>query len=97
MTGQTRNTLVFIGFFLLAGIANVLSMLFGSELSTLMTCLNYLIFLGLLLFWIEAVRVRLLPSRGRTYILSAAFLMLLHMLLRIFKYRILYIGVRSAT
>ena len=88
MTGQTRNTLVFIGFFLLAGIANVLSMLFDSELSTLMTCLNYLIFLGLLLFWIEAVRVRLLPSRGRTYILSAAFLMLLHMLLRIFKYRI---------
>ena len=87
MIKQNKNTWLFIGFLLLAGIANLLSRLPGSEKSTLMTCVNYLTFLGLLLFWIEAVRVRLLPTAARTSILGAAFLMLLHLLLRIFKYR----------
>ena len=87
MIKQKRNTWLFIGFLLLAGIANLISRLPGSETSTLMTCVNYLTYIGLLLFWIEAVRTRLLPTAARTSILSAAFLMLLHMLLRIFKYR----------
>ena len=52
-----------------------------------MSCINYLILTGLLLFWIEAVRFRLLPSAARTATLSAAFFMLLYMFLRIFKYR----------
>ena len=87
MDKQNRNTWLFIGLFLLAGIANLLSRFPGSLQSTLMTCLNYMIYIGLLLFWIEAVRVRLLPSAVRRSILSAALLMLLYMLIRIFKYR----------
>ncbi len=87
MARQRRNTILFIGFLLLAGIANLFSRLPSVELSTLLTCINYLIYIGLLLYWIEAVRFRLLPSAARNYILSAAVLMLLYMLLRIFKYR----------
>ena len=52
-----------------------------------MADLNYVILIGLQLFWIQSVRVRLLPSAARTSTLSAAYLMLLYMLLRIFKYR----------
>ena len=87
MAKQNKNTRLFIGFLLLAGIANLVSRLPVSELSTLMTCFNYLTYIGLLLFWIMAVRVRLLPSAARTSILGAALLMLLYMLVRIFKYR----------
>ena len=87
VTKKNKNIWLFIGFMLLAGLANFISRLPGSEQSTLMTCINYLSFIGLLLFWIKAVWVRLLPSAARTSILSAAFLMLLYMLVRIFKYR----------
>ena len=82
-----RNTFLFISFLLLAGIANLLSKAALPEWDTLMTCINYLILTGLLVFWIEAVRFRLLPSAARTATLSAAFFMLLYMFLRIFKYR----------
>lgn len=88
MTKQNRNTWLFIVFLLLAGIANIISRLPGSGQSTLMTCFNYLTYIGLLLFWIETVRIRLLPSPARKSILSAALLMLLHILVRIFKYRL---------
>ena len=84
---QNRNTWLFLAFLLLAGAANVLSRVFSPEAASLMTALNYVILTGLLLFWIQSVRTRLLPSAVRTYILSAAFLMLLYMLLRIFRYR----------
>lgn len=84
---QNRNTGLFLAFLLLAGAANVLSRVFSPEAASLMTALNYVILTGLLLFWIQSVRTRLLPSSVRTYILSAAFLMLLFMLLRIFRYR----------
>lgn len=86
-TKQNKNTWLFIGFLLLAGIANLFTRTAVPALDTLAVCINYLILLGLLLFWIEAVRVRLLPSAVRTSILSAALLMLLYMLVRIFKYR----------
>ncbi len=87
MTKQTRNTWLFIGFFLIAGITNCFSRTAIPELDTLMAALNYVILTGLLLFWIQSMRVRLLPSASRTSIVWAAYLMLLYMLLRIFKYR----------
>ena len=84
---QKKNTSLFLGFLLLAGITNLLARTGIPELDSLLTLINYMIYAGLLLFWIESVRVRLLPDRARTYILGAAFLMLFYMLLRIFKYR----------
>ena len=81
MTKQNKNTRLFLGFLLLAGLANFFSRNGLPWPDTLLTCINYLTFIGLLLFWIEAVRVRLLPSPARTSILTAAALMLLYMLL----------------
>lgn len=81
-----RNTLLFIGFFLLAGIANLLSRTAVPAFDTMMACLNYLIYIGLLLFWIQSVRIRLLPSRTRNYTVAVAYLILLFLLIRIFKY-----------
>lgn len=87
ITKQNRNTWLFIGFLLLAVLTNYFSRMAIPELDTLMADLNYVILTGLLLFWIQSVRTRLLPSAARTSTLSAAYLMLLYMLIRIFKYR----------
>ena len=84
---KNRNILLFIGFLLIAGIANVLSRFLPPVSASLMTALNYVILTGLLLFWIQSVRVRLLPSEARKSVLGAAVLMLAYMLIRIFKYR----------
>ena len=47
----TRRTLIFVAFLLLAGVANVLSMTGNPMLDALMASCNYLIFVGLLLYW----------------------------------------------
>ena len=87
MTKQSKRTWLFIGAFILAGCCNLFSRTGIPQWDTLMTLINYSIFTGLLLFWIRSVRVRLLPSEERTYMLVAAFMMLFFLLLRIFKYR----------
>ena len=88
MTKQDKNTWRFIGFLLLAGIANLCSRTAVPAWDTLMMCINYLTYAGLLLYWIGTVRIRLLPSAARTYTVSAALFMVLYLLIRIFKYRI---------
>ncbi len=82
-----RNTRLFIAFLLLAGAANALSFNGIMPLEALMTGINYLIYTGLLLFWLQSVRARLLPSRTKTWVTGAALMMLLYQLLRVFKYR----------
>ncbi len=87
MTKQNRNTWLFVLFLVMAATANVLSRVFSYGPASLMTCLNYVILTGLLLYWAGSVRTRLLPSPARTYVYAAALLLLFYMLLRIFKYR----------
>ena len=87
MSKQNRNTRLFLGLLFLAGAANVLNRIGPPAFDKLMTCINDTIYVGLLLFWIQSVRERLLPSRERGYIIGAAHMMLFYMLLRIFKYR----------
>ena len=82
-----RNTVLFIGFFLLAGIANLLSRTRIPMLDALMSCISDIIYISLLLFWIQSVRIRLLPAPARSCMLASAFLMLFYLSLRIFKYR----------
>ena len=53
VTKQTKNTRLFIGFLVMAGIANVLSRVSSPVPGSLMTALNYVILTGLLLFWIQ--------------------------------------------
>lgn len=56
--------------------------------NTVLFALHSLIYLGLALVWTASCRRRLLPSRERTYVLSAALAMLLFLLLRTVKFRI---------
>ena len=83
----TRHTWIFVAFLLLAGAANVLSVTGNPVPDALMTSCNYLILTGLLLYWFQSVRARLLPSRSKTWVMGAALMMLLYQLLRVFKYR----------
>lgn len=82
-----RNTWLFIAFLLLAGVANTLAYIGIPELEALMTEVNYLVYTGLLLFWLQSVRTRLLPSRTKDWVTGAALMMILYQLLRVFKYR----------
>ena len=82
-----RRTCLFAAFLLLAGVANALSRTGIPALDALMAGCNYLIYIGLLLYWLQSVRARLLPSRAKNGIIGAALLMLLYQMLRVFKYR----------
>ena len=98
-----RSTAAFVLAFLLAGALHVVDrMLIASLLpaaaapesayrafgSSAMFVLNLAIYTGLLVWWIQSVRNRLLPSRGRTYVLMAASFMLFFLLERAVKYRL---------
>ena len=87
LSRQTRNTWLFLGLLLLAGFANLFSKTGNAAFDTLMCCINYLTYLGLLLYWIGSVRIRLLPSSTRNGVIFAGLLLLLFMLLRIFAYK----------
>ena len=86
---QNRNTLVFLGCLLLAGVCNLLTRTRISVLDTLMFCANFMLCIGLLIFWMQAVRARLLPTKARSYILTAAALMIVLLLIRVLRFRIL--------
>lgn len=84
---KNRNTWLFIGFFLLAGIAYMFTLRRYVALNVLMSSINGLIYIGLLLFWLKSLRTRLLPSKARSYLIAVALLMLFYMLVRMFNYR----------
>ena len=72
-----KSTCLFVAFLLLAGL------LHSSEpggipfVTTVIYCAEYLIYAGLILFWAQSVRQRLLPTRAKGYLLAAAPLLLL--------------------
>ena len=95
-------TIFFIGGILLAGIANVMGKLFTNWyledpstslvlpfFSTLMFCLNLMIYVALLLSWAQALMRRLLPSRERSYLFLASMCMVAMLILRSVKYRMI--------
>ena len=87
-TKQVRNTALFVGCLLLAGVCNVFSRSDEPLLNTVLFCVNFAIYAGLLLFWMQSVRSRLLPTSARSYIVAAVILMLAYLLVRVFKYRV---------
>ena len=87
MTRQTRNTWLFFVFLLLAGLANLFSKTGNATFDSLMCCTNYLVYLGLLLYWVGSVKIRLLPSAIRTRVICIGIIMLFYMVLRIFAYK----------
>ena len=56
--------------------------------STVMFCLNLLIYITLLLYWIQSLIRRLLPSRERSYLICAAVCMIVMFIQRSVKYRL---------
>lgn len=89
MTKQNRNTWLFFGFLLLGGITNLLTRTRISVVDTFMFSANFMIYIGLLIFWMQSVRDRLLPTRARSYILASALLMIFYLLVRVLRFRIL--------
>ena len=85
---QSVHTAVFAAFLLLAGVLNVCARQAGYYLNTVMFCAQLLLYAGLLMFWLQSVYNRLLPSRPRAYIITAAMLMLLYLALRTVRYRV---------
>ena len=98
----TPATILFIGGILLAGVANAMGKLFTQWyltdpstsltlpfLSTLMFCLNLMLYIILLLSWAQALMRRLLPSRERIYLFLAAMCTITMLILRSVKYRMI--------
>ena len=98
-----RSDVLFVLGFVLAGALHVLDRLLIRSLlreeafsvsavrafgSTALFVLNLSVYLFLLFWWLLSVRQRLLPSRGRSYILLAAGFMLFFLLERAVKYRL---------
>ncbi|MBR0138740.1 MAG: hypothetical protein IJM17_00470 [Firmicutes bacterium] len=86
---EKRNTLLFGAFLLLGGVTNLLTRTRVSIVDTFMFSANFMIYIGLLIFWMQSVRERLLPTRARSYIVSSALLMMLELLVRVLRFRIL--------
>ena len=89
MTKQNGKTWLFFAFLLLGGIANLLTRTRISIVDTFMFSANFMIYIGLLLFWLLSVRQRLLPTRARSYIVLSALLMIFYLLVRVLRFRIL--------
>lgn len=96
MTGQTKNknALLFVGFLVLAGVIHIAANVLHNtttphySINTMLFCLEFTIYALLLFYWIQSVRIRLLPTRAKTYMLVLATQMVAYLSLRTFKYRI---------
>ena len=83
-----RNTGLFIAFLLLGGALHSNDPDPYHFLVSLIYCAEYLIYAGLILFWMQSVIERLLPTRAKRYILISGGLMLLFLAAQFTKYRI---------
>jgi len=85
---QNKNTWLFIAFLLLGGVLHSNDPDEYPFLSTVFYCIEYLIYIGLILSWAQSVRERILPTRAKGYIMAATGLMLLFVAAQFTKYRI---------
>ena len=86
---RKRNTWLFMAFLLLGGVIHFLDRKdYAFVPDTLIFCVIFTIYAGLIIFWMQTVRDRLIRSRSRSYTLAAGWMMLLYLLIRTLKYRI---------
>ena len=91
---QKRNTLLFVGMLVLGGVIHIAANILHNtpvphySINTMLFCLEFVIYTMLIFFWLQAVRIRLLPTRAKTYMLILATQMVAYLSLRAFKYRI---------
>ena len=81
-------TLLFLLGILAAGFLKALAYRVDGYPDTLIQCLNFALYAGLILYWTQSVHRRLVPSRVRAYMIAAAVLMLGFLLLRSIRYRV---------
>ena len=86
---EKKNTLLFLALLLLAGFAYLLTRTRISIVDTFMFSANFMLYIGLLIFWMHSVRDRLLPTRARRYVILSALLMIFYLLVRVLRFRIL--------
>ncbi len=92
-TRQKKYTQLFILAFVSAGFIHVLEVASHNipnpsyTVVTFFFCLVFIIYPVLLIFWIQSVHARLLPSASRRYMIATAVLMILYLCLRAFRYR----------
>ena len=84
-----KTTSLFIAFFLIAGISNILTRSDSVFISSLAFCANAAILTGLIVFWIYTVSDRLLPTRLRSNLIVSGLFMILYLLIRVFRYRVI--------
>ena len=84
-----KTTTLFVAFFLTTGICNIFTRSESEFIGSIMFCLNAAILFGLILFWMQTVRDRLLPTRSRFNLLLCGALMLVYLLIRVIRYRVL--------
>ena len=97
MQNSKRNLLLFIGLLILEGLFHIIEHTLHDisalgnphyAIVTLLFCLEFVIFTVLIIFWIQSVYTRLLPSRARSYMMVVALFMIFYLILRVCKYRI---------
>ncbi|MBO4426112.1 MAG: hypothetical protein J5776_03815 [Clostridiales bacterium] len=84
-----KHTLRFVLFLILAGICNLLCNTPNSMFNTVMFCANFIIYLGLILYWVNYVRKRILPTGTRTYITASSMFMIIYILQKVIRYRLI--------
>ncbi|MBR5362225.1 MAG: hypothetical protein IK134_02715 [Oscillospiraceae bacterium] len=92
MRKQSKGILLFVCVLLLGGFCHVMDSVIAEGnnyiISTGLFCTVLMIYSGLILYWLQSVRRRLLPSCARSYVIAAGGMMLLFLVLRTVKYRI---------
>ena len=97
MKNSIKNLLLFAGLLIFAGILHIIEHTIHDisalddphyEVVTLFFCLEFVIYTLLIIFWIQSVYTRLLPSRARSYMVAVAVFMIFYLILRAYKYRI---------
>ena len=82
------NTRLFIGFLLLGGLFHYFDPTENLFLNSFLFCGRFAIFAGLILFWMQSVHTRLLPTRVRAYMTAAELMMLCLLAVQVFNNRI---------
>ena len=83
-----RNIGLFVGFLLLGGIFHYFDPTENLFLNSFLFTGRFVIFAGLILFWLRSVHSRLLPTRVRTYMIAAGIMMLGLLAVQVFSNRI---------
>ena len=85
---RNKNTILFLAFLLLAGISSLFTRTGVRFVDSVAFCMGFLIYAGLIVFWMQSVRARMLPGRARSYVMASGVLMIAYLVLRVWKFRV---------